>query len=226
MRRHMALIVLGGALAFTARAAEPAADLKPVMTERGKLLLSDDLDKAFGKEWKTAKGKWEAVDGAIRGAELKDDMHGAVARHDVAFTNGIIQFSFKLDGAKTTSLSLNGPKGHIGRVLIRPTGFTVQKDDQDGKNGPDKPALLSTFTTPIKAGEWHTMLFEIQGKEMLATLDGKHTAYGEHEALDKPKANIGLTVAGETVSFKNLRVWEATPSKEWEKIREKYKTTK
>ncbi len=223
MRQLIALTILGGAVAFGTHAAD-SADLKPVMTERGKLLVSDDLDKPFGKEWKAAKGKWEVADGAMRGAERKEDMHGAVTRYDVAFNNGIIQFSFKLDGARASSLSLNGAKGHIGRVLIRPNGFTVQKDDQDGKNGPDKGVVLNTCEITIKPGEWHTMLFEVQGKEMLATLDGKHTAYGEHEALDKPKANVGLTVAGESVSFKNLRVWEATPNKEWEKLREKYKT--
>ena len=30
------------------------------------------------------------------------------------------------------------------------------------------------------------------------------------------KANLGLTVAGEWAVFKNLRVWEASPGKDWE----------
>jgi 3-keto-disaccharide hydrolase len=216
----MGLLALAG---YTSRAAEPAADPKPRMTERGKLLFSDDLNKPFAKEWKAAKGKWEVVDGAMRGCELKDDMHGAVSRHPVEFQNAVIQFSFRIDGARVTTLSINGAKGHVCRVLMRPNGFTVQKDDQDGKNGPDTAAQLQTCETPIKAGEWHTMLLEIHGKEMLATLDGKHTAYGEHAAVDKPKANIGLTVGGESVSFKNLRVWEATQNKEWEKEKSKLK---
>lgn len=215
MRKSLVLVGLLTLFGFTSRAAEPAPDFKPRMTERGKLLFSDDLDKPFGKEWKVAKGKWEIVDGSMRGCELKDDMHGAVSRHPVAFSSAVIQFSFKIDGAKITSLSINGEKGHVCRVLLRPNGFTVQKDDQDGKKGTDTAAPLDTCETPIKAGEWHTMLLEIHGKEMLATLDGKHTAYGEHAAVDKPKTNIGLTVGGESVSFKNLRVWEATPNKEW-----------
>jgi hypothetical protein len=226
MRSMAALMVLGGACLFSARAAEPATELQPVMTQRGKTLASDDFDKALGKEWAVAKGKWEVVDGALRGAELKSDMHGAVLRHDVAFTNGVIQLSFKLDGAKTTAVSFNGPKGHVARVAIRPNGFVVQKDDQDGPKGPDKAVMLQTCTTDIKPGEWHTLLIEMQGKEMLATLDGKHTAYGEHDALDKPKTSVRLTASGESVSFKNFRTWEATPSKDWEKVREKYKATK
>lgn len=221
MQKCLVLIAMLAFVGYSTRAAEPATDAKPRMTERGKLLFGDDLTRPFDKEWKTAKGKWEIVDGAMRGCELKEDMHGAVSRHNVEFHNAVIQFSFKLDGARVTSLSINGAKGHVCRVLIRPDGFTVQKDDQDGKNGPDTAARLGTCTTPIKSGEWHTMLLEINGKEMLATLDGKHFSYGEHAAVDKPKANIGLTVGGESVSFKDLRVWDASPSKEW--VKEKAK---
>lgn len=223
MAKRFLFVALLAMIGFASRAADLATDSKPRMTERGKLLFSDDLDKPFSKEWKTAKGKWEIVSGAMRGSELKEDMHGAVSRHAVSFQSAIIQFSFKIDGARVTSLSINGEKGHICRVLMRPNGFTVQKDDQDGKNGPDTAAQLGTCETPIKAGEWHTMMLEIHGKEMLATLDGKYTAYGEHAAIDKPKANIGLTVGGESVSFKNLRVWGATANKEWEKERVNFK---
>src|SRR3954449_12033852 len=70
------LLVAGVALlCLTGRAADSTAEQPTLMTERGKLLFSDDFDKPLGKEWKTAKGKWEVADGAIKGAELKADMH-------------------------------------------------------------------------------------------------------------------------------------------------------
>jgi 3-keto-disaccharide hydrolase len=194
-----------------AMAAEPAATM---MTERGKLLFSDDLDKPLGKAWRLAKGKWEATGGALTGTELKADKHGAVIRHAQPFRNAVIQFSFKLDGAKLTTLSINTAKAHLCRVLIRPDGFSVRKDDSD-KQGPDKAVVFETRKVAIKPGEWHTLVVELQGKEMLACLDGKEVAFGSHEALDTQKANLGLTVAGDSVSFKNLRVWEATPNKNW-----------
>src|SRR5262245_25436820 len=75
-------------------AAEPT-DPKTLMTERGKLLFGDDLSQPLNKDWKTAKGKWEVVDGTIRGSELKADMHGAVTRHDLPAQNVVIQYSFK-----------------------------------------------------------------------------------------------------------------------------------
>ena len=206
-----ALCSLGFASAF---AADAPADPKTLLAERGKVLLSDDLKEAPAKEWRAAKGKWEATDGALRGAEIPEDKHGAVTRHQLAFKDAVIQFSFKLDGAKTISLSINDEKEHLARVMIRPNGFTVQKDDHD-HDGPDKAVVFATIETPIKAGEWHTLVVEILGKEMLASLDGQKVGFGEHEMIADAKANFGLTVAGQSASFKNVRVWEALPNKDW-----------
>jgi hypothetical protein len=215
--------------ALLAAASAPAADPiappptpKTLMLTPGKLLLSDDLSGPLGTDWKAGKGKWEAADGAVRGAELKADMHGAVARRPVAFKDAVIEYSFKLDGTRQTTLSLNGAKGHISRVLVRPTGVTVQKDDQDGKNGPDTAAPLDTAAVTVKPGEWHTLVVELRGPDILATLDGTHTAFGSHPAIDAEKANLGLTVAGEAASFRKLRVWAAAgPAPGWEAAKAK-----
>lgn len=185
-----------------------------VMCERGKIVLSDDLDKPLGKTWKAAKGKWELVAGSIQGSELAADMHGAVTRTNLSLRNAVIQYSFKLQGAKTTSLSINDAKGHNSRVIITPTGFSARKDDHDHE-GPDKAAVLQAVKTPIAEGEWHTLVVEIQGPDFLARLDGKEIAFGSHDAINVDKSNLGLTVAGESVSFKNLRIWEATAKSDW-----------
>ena len=178
MKKSLFLVGLLSLVGFASQAADPAADLKPRMTERGKMLLSDDLNKPFGNEWKVAKGKWEITDGSMRGCELKDDMHGAVSRVPVEFQNAVIQFSFKIDGARITTLSIKGAKGHICPRVMRPNGFTVQKDDQDGKKGPDTASQLETCDTPIKAGEWHTMLLEITARKCWprSTVNTSHTA--------------------------------------------------
>jgi hypothetical protein len=210
--------------AALASAADPVATPAPqtVMVAPGKVLLEDPLGAAPGKDWKIGKGKWEAADGAVRAAELKDDMHGAVARRDLAVKDAAFALSFKLDGAKTVSLSLNGAKGHVGRVRVTPKGLSVHKDDQDGKNGPDTGAVLDTVAVDVRAGEWHTLVAEVRGADLLATLDGKHTAFGTHEALAKDKTNFGLTVAGESASFKGLKVYEVVgAAKGWDAARAK-----
>jgi hypothetical protein len=214
----LALAVAAGALA--ADSAEP----KTLLAERGKLLLSDDLNAAPSKEWRAAKGKWEPIDGAWHGEEVPADMHPAVIRHPLKFQDAIFQFSFQLNGAKQATLSINDEKEHLARVLIRPNGFTVQKDDHD-HDGPDKAVVFQNVTTPIQPGEWHTLVVEILGQDMLATLDGEKTGYGAHEMIASPKANFGFTIGGQSASFKNLRVWEALPNKDWTENKAKLAAT-
>ena len=201
--------------------AETPADANTKMVTIDKTVLEDSLTKGFGDGWKSAKGKWENVDGSIKGSEIKADMHGAVSRHDASFNDGVVSFNFKLDGTKGISLSLNATKGHICRVAIKPTGFSVVKDSQDKKAG-DKSMVLASSEIMIKAGEWHSMVLELQGPNMLATLDGKKTILGTHQAVDKPKANLGFTVSGESASFKDLKISSGTLSKNWDKTKDAF----
>lgn len=212
--RYPFAAVVALAVGVSAVAADPTPPAT-LMTKPGKLLLADDLSGPLGAEWNTAKGKWEASEGAVRGAEIASDMHGAVTRRKVEFTDAVIELTFKLDGANWISISLNGSKGHISRVALRPKGINVLKDDQDGKKGPDKVLVLGTKPITIQPGEWHTLVFEVRGPELLAHLDGKSVAYGQHESVAKLKANLGLTVAGQSAYFKNLRVWAAEPNPAW-----------
>lgn len=201
-------------------AADAPADPATLLADRGKLQFTDNLDQPLGKGWKAGKGKWEIADGVLKSSEIKDDMHNAVARHNLTGTNFVIQYSFRFDGAKQTALSINDARGHCCRVLITPTGITVQKDSHD-KNVADKAIVLERVPVAIKPGEWHTVVVELQGKDLLARLDGNTIAYGSHDSFDVGKANFGLTVSGESVSFKNLRVWEATASKTGEAAKSK-----
>ena len=127
MKRLLPLVVFAVAVGVST-AAEPTAAAPPqtVMLTTGKVLLDEPLSATLGKDWKVGKGKWEVTDGAIRGAELKDDMHGAVARRNIAVKDAVIAFSFKLDGARQISLSLNASKGHVSRVRITPIGCPEQ----------------------------------------------------------------------------------------------------
>lgn len=199
--------------------AETPADATTKMVTIDKAVLEDSLIKGFGDGWKTAKGKWENVDGSIKGSEVKADMHGAVSRHDANFSDGVVSFNFKLEGAKGISLSLNATKGHICRVAIKSSGFSVVKDSQDKKAG-DKAMVLASSDIVIKAGEWHSMVLELHGPNMLATLDGKTTILGTHPAVEKQKANLGFTVSGESASFRDLKVSSGTLSKNWDKTKD------
>lgn len=211
------LAACGPVLCLNLIAAAPAPEVKPLMTKPGKLLFSDDLGAGLGKSWRAAKGKWENAGGVVQAKELKEDKHGAVARVDLKFHDALFQFSFKLQGARQTTLSINDAKRHICRVLITKDLVTVQKDDFD-KDGPDKAAVFERRPVKLQEGQWYTILIELKGGEMLAKI-GDDVVFGRHEATDIDKANFGLTVAGESVQFKNLRVWEALSNPDWEKNR-------
>ena len=217
------------AFAFVSVAAPATAgDPDTLLAVRGELLLSEDFAAPVetakiekGKPptagWRLKPGKWEFVDGAMKGSEVAADKHGAVARFPMKFQNVVIQYEVRLDGTRATTLSVNDAKEHVCRVLINPTGFTAQKDDHDHE-GPDKAEVFGKVTLPIKAGEWKTVVLEIVGEEMVAHIDGKAVA-GSNPLIGIEKANFGFTVGGESASVRNLRVWNATLNSEWSKTK-------
>jgi hypothetical protein len=192
------------------------ADDKPLLGVPGKLIYENALaDKPEG--WTAPKGDWKPADGVLCGAEKPEDKHGAVIRMTQKLSDFIIQCDVKMDGAKGTSLSINDPKGHLARVSISPGSVRVAKDDHDHE-GPDVAVTFGALKADLKAGTWHTVRMEIVGQEMLGKVDDI-VAFGSHEQLAAEKSNIGLTVAGQTASFRNLKIWEATPNPEWATVK-------
>lgn len=201
--------------ALTSATVLAAEDLpKTLMTERGKQLYSEDFAALDAKTWHVAKGKWEIAGGGLKGVEVKSDNHPAVIRRQFSFKDAVIQFDVQVNGCRQTTFSINEAKAHLARALFTPAGFAAQKDDQDHA-GPDKAVRFATVAAPMKPGGWHTVVIEFLGEEMVTTMDGK-TIAGTHPALDREKANFGFTVAGESASYRNLRVWEAKPNPAWE----------
>ncbi len=204
------LIFLCVATLTAAETVKSGGAAETLMCERGKLRFSDDFDKPLSKPWRVAKGKWEIAGGAVRGSELKADKHGAVLRTNLPLHDAVIQYSVKLEGTKTTTFSINA------------AGFTARKDDHDHA-GPDKAAVLQAVKTPIGDGQWHALVIEINDSEFLARLDGKHMAYGLHDAIDVDKTNIGLTDAGHAVTRNRTVAIESRPVCEMGKGRSRHR---
>jgi hypothetical protein len=213
----LALIALAGSACTALHAAD--AEPKTLMTQRGKVLLTDDLRQPLGADWIGKPGKWETVEGALQGSEVKADMHGAVRRRKLAFQNAVIQYDFRLLGARQTSLSINDAGGHVCRVIVRPNGFTVQKDDHDHA-GPDKAVQFETKTVKFEPGKWYTLVVEVLGDEMVAQV-GDQVGFGGDPMIANPKTNLGFTVSGESAQFRNLRVWEAQPNTSWTETKQR-----
>ena len=201
-------------LAIVAQAAH--SEDKPMLAVPGAVIYESKLDTAPGAPWKAAKGKWELVDGVTRGSELEADHHGAVTRLPNKLNDFVVDYEFKFEGARTTSLSINGEKDHMARISITPKSVTIQRDDSDHE-GPDKAIIFGRFNTELAPG-WHKVHMEMVGDMMLGKVDDI-VAWGSTDLFTKPKASPGFTVGGQSVDFRNLTIREATLNPAWESVK-------
>jgi hypothetical protein len=201
---------------FVAPCIALAAD-EPLLAIAGKLIVDTKLDAAPSGAWKAAKGEWKPVEGALRGAELEADHHGAVLRVTQALQDCIVEVQVKLDGARATTLTMNGVKDHMARVSLTPTNITVRRDDSDHE-GPDKAITFHSVKADLANTEWHTVRLEMVGDTMLGRVDNI-IGWGSDALFTQAKANPGVTVAGQAVQFRNFKIWEATKNPKWEEIK-------
>jgi hypothetical protein len=224
-----------------------AGDLPTLMTTRGKLLVEENFaeplppfdGKSNGfasgfKSWRynaaERGGHWEVKDGTFTGAENPAVQHPATASRGFDFKDVVIQCELRLndvplEGRKYRMMHVRttDTKDYVCSVILNEGGFRIQKDDNDHA-GPDKAVPLGEFKTPLKLGEWHTVVFEILGEEMVGTVDG-HSLTGTHPLIGSAKHSI-MFVAGVDGSVRNFKVWEALPNPAWEKNKAKVQTAK
>src|SRR3954467_12463546 len=74
---------------------------KTWMTKKGELLWEEKWDESeWPKDWYKGKGNWHSENGQLKAAEVPADAPHAYTSRKVTEINAIIQFSFKIDGAK------------------------------------------------------------------------------------------------------------------------------
>jgi hypothetical protein len=236
---HLFLLTTIAFFPLATRAEEQPATL---MTTRGKLLVEQNFEKPLppfdGKSngfasgfqaWRynsaARGGHWEVKDGTFTGAENPAAQHPATASYGFDFKDVVIQCEVRmnavpLDGRKFRSLSVRttDAKDYVCSVILNEGGFRIQKDDND-HGGPDKSVPLGAIKTPLNLDEWHKVLFEIEGDEMVVTVDGRSLT-GTHPLIASDKHSV-MFVCGVEGSVRNLKVWEALPNPEWAKNKAK-----
>ncbi|OGV63098.1 MAG: hypothetical protein A2283_14995 [Lentisphaerae bacterium RIFOXYA12_FULL_48_11] len=193
------------------------AEEKPLLAIPGKIIFESKLDAVPDDPWKAAKGKWELIEGVWRGSEKPEDKHGAVTRLPNKLPDFIIEYEFKFEGGKGTSLSINAPKGHMARISISINSVTILRDDYD-KDGPARAAIFGRFPAQFAKGTWHKVRMEMIGNTVLGQVDDL-VAWGSDDFLKKERVAPGLTVAGQSVDFRNFTIREATLNPDWEKVK-------
>jgi hypothetical protein len=209
----MKSLVVLTALSFAGTLLCNAADT-PLLAIPGKVIYESKLDAAPDAPWKTAKGNWEVVDGVMRGSEIAEDKHSAVTRLQRKLQDFIMEYEFKFEGAKSTSLSINAVKDHMARIMISAKSVTFQRDDNDHE-GPDKAVIFARLPAELTPGTWHKVRLEMVGDCMVGQVDDL-IAWGSSDLFKTPKTAPGFTVGGQSVDFRNLKISEATLNPAWE----------
>lgn len=177
----------------------------PFLAESKNVVVDNFRSANLDPAWKISKGKWEVTDGALKGSELSEDTHNAVVRRPLGIRNGTIAVSIKLDGAKAAHISINQKSGHLFRLVLTPTGISLQKDKPNA-NSEEKALALAKVQTPITPGVWHTVVIDMKGAKITALVDGKWKLEGENEKLAVEKLDFGFPVSGVSASFSKLSV--------------------
>lgn len=221
-----------------------AEEQPTLMTQRGRLLASEDFSKPLkpfdgksngfasgfsGWRWNAVPrgGRWAVEDGVFTGRETAEVKHPATASYGFLYKDVVIQCEVRmndvpLDGRKYRSLSVRAvdAKDYVCSIHMNEGGFRITKDDND-HGGPDKSVPLGAAKIPLKLATWHTVVFEILGNEMVGTVDG-HSLTGNHPLIGTGKHSL-MFVMGVEGSVRNLKVWEATPNPQWAKAKARLK---
>ncbi len=230
MKALPTLIVM---LCLPALGAAPAKAPSSPIVKKGQLLLSDDFTRSeLGEAWKAPIPAFKVEDGVFKGFQARDD-HGAVSKTLLAFTDIVIEFSFRFEGATSFNVAINDKNykeahaGHICRVAVNPKQIRLG-DDRDGamrndifemrkdpQRREESNKLLEgrseTVAVQLQNGKWYKMSIEIGGDAMRVCLDGRPIGYLKSSGIGhQTKTDFGFTVSGKEAHFDNLRVWSAT----------------
>jgi arylsulfatase len=212
--------------------------LQPRLTKPVKLLLDETFaTTTLGKPWEPGgrSGAFSIVDGALQGVSVPDEGHGPSVGVPLDGRNVTIGFRFKyakpgyflflLDGE-----SQFGGAAHLLRVSLSSTLLTLAQDrgapasKLAQKWGKDAPAptkeqladpkyyrieKLASQPAKVGDGQWHRVLIEQHGNDVLVQLDDQPPLAAIGTVLDVKKSRIVFLVgqAG-TVLVDDVKVWE------------------
>jgi hypothetical protein len=185
------------------------------MCKKGELLWEDDFENgAYAKDWNKGKGSWGVEGGALKGAELPADAHHAYIQRKVTEPNAIIQFEFKLEGSAKWMGGFFDGKEHVSALSLGTDDFKIKK--MSGIGPTSKSTDIDTTRMKLADSAWHTVVWEIYGKEMVATIDDKEMVLAKADDLSSDRTHLELnTGGGPSALFKNVKVWKAEMDDKW-----------
>ncbi len=163
--------------------------------------------------------------------------HAAVHGLEIPTKDSIVEVRIRFEGATMIDVEFDDRKytgshyGHICRAQVRLNGVTLI-DERDGTMRNDIYALNKdpatkaqaakllvgkrvTYPAKLEKGKWYNLVVETVGDEMRVTIDGEPAGYLKSSGIaHATKSKIELGVAGQSGLFDDIKVWNATKSKE------------
>lgn len=199
------------------------AEPKVWMALRGPLLWEEPFSGgAYAKEWSLYKGRFVVEKDQLKVAENPSDGHLPTMTRNFKESNVILQFAFKFEGAKWIGMQLDdatndAKKEHVAQLTIQPDGFRIEK--MTGFGPTTKNMVLDQKKMKFEPGSWHTMVWEIQGDEMVATVDDKEMVLAKADGMTLVRSRVQLVSAGEWAWFDEIKVWKGETDPKWAKKR-------
>lgn len=221
MRLCAALLL--GLLAVQDKGRKKPPDPKTWMAVRGPLLWEETFaNGAYAKDWSLYKGKYVVEKDQLKVAEVPTDGHLPTMTRSFKESNVVIQFAFKFEGAKWIGIQLDDAtneqkKEHVAQLTIQPDGFRIEK--MTGFGPTTKNFVLDQKKVKFDPGTWHTIVWEIHGDEMVATVDDREMALAKADGMTLVRSRLQLVSAGEWAWYDEMKVWKAEPDKNWPKKR-------
>jgi hypothetical protein len=190
------------------------AEPKNWMCRKGELLWEEKWEGSeLPKYWYKGKGNWVVENGVLKGAELPADAHHAYTSRKVTEPNAIIQFSFKLDGAKWMGGFFDG-KEHVSALSLNGDAFSIKK--MSGIGPTSKSSEIDSTRMKLSDGAWHSVVWEIYGDEMVAVIDDQQMVLAKADGLSSDRSHLELnTGGGPWALFKDVKVWKAELDDKW-----------
>ncbi len=210
----MKLPLLSAAFIFAYLAAGAAPDA--VIDKRGARLLEENFEAgALPGGWTKNTGVLSVAGGVLHASELASDRHAGAFRKALPLQDCVIQLDFKLAGATAFQVGFDPARGelkkqgHLFSLAITPTGWSIteQPDKADPKS---KNVVRAKAATKFAQGEWFTLVLELKGETVVASVAGKEPLRATAKDFKVKKPGLVFRVGGKDgaeVLVDNVKVW-------------------
>lgn len=166
--------------------------------------------------WKPLPGgKWEVVDGMIRGTSNKEGKRHGILLSDAIFDDFSIRFDFKVAQGDSGFYFRTEPvKGGVSvngfQAEVDTTTETGGLYETGGRGWVSKPTYGEKKNQKIyRPGEWNEMTVSAHGTHVIVKVNGRITAELKDDQKGRRKGHLGLQLHGSQdmdVAYKNIEI--------------------